>query len=523
MPPPHLDQAQRMRQSGLATDTVFLTATKLWDYSPKEAKGLNRRLMRDYALEGTAIDILGELQLKYRQQDHLIDAMARDLKKEGQTASFYNVYRLALSDSRTSLLSIAKHREETGRNCFRTPEQQRAEKKEREERLANIHQACERNRDVGAFVHSGHDCEQAGIDLLGQDCAVRDIIRMRMLPKSPKEDWLLAELFDCLTEDEKKIDVTKLSDKEAATDLNQWMPAKHAAPGNTKYNAYQSIAKAVYLERLKHYNEVWKKAEEKVEARMKELGLTPRIVKPFVGLPDIIKRTSEGDEKALDELTELLRHAADLERLSTEGYPGQRPDCFHDHTSPDYLWNQERAKAFADQEMAKQAHREGEAPAEPSVDAGAKPLVPEPQPASVEASARRAPTEDNDPYLRDFGPATKIIIALFLTFTMAWTCVSLVIGQNNLQTHFAHLLKINDNDLAPGEPPGVNRAEFFEHHNQPIAHCIEHHPGSRQTFALNTDGIQRQFRCMPHHHAEHDDYTPPPLFSTFFPMRTNTS
>src|SRR5262245_16991340 len=126
----HRPQLRRMRQSGLATDTTMLTCAKLWDLSERDARREHRKLMRDYALEATSIDILGELQLKYRQQDFLIDAMARDLKKEGQPASFFNVYRLTINDSTRTLQLIADHRNETGRNCFRTHEQKAQDKKD---------------------------------------------------------------------------------------------------------------------------------------------------------------------------------------------------------------------------------------------------------------------------------------------------------------------------------------------------------------------------------------------------------
>ena len=93
MPRPknHRQQLRNLRSTGCDTKTANLTATALWDQSPEEAHKDQKHMMARYALEGAALDIVGELMLKYRQQEHHVDIMCRDLKKDNLPASFLEI------------------------------------------------------------------------------------------------------------------------------------------------------------------------------------------------------------------------------------------------------------------------------------------------------------------------------------------------------------------------------------------------------------------------------------------------
>src|SRR5437868_3552337 len=115
-PEPRLEQIRRHRKAGMSSQTIYTTATQLWDLSPSEARREQRKALNPLVMEATSFDILGELMLKLRQQEHTLDIMSRELKRDDLKASFFNAHRKLLKDSCNTLITMHEIRDKTGRN-----------------------------------------------------------------------------------------------------------------------------------------------------------------------------------------------------------------------------------------------------------------------------------------------------------------------------------------------------------------------------------------------------------------------
>lgn len=302
-------QMRDYRIKGLNKRTIRATATQFWGLTPEEAGHEERRFHRDLALEATSMDILSELMLIYHQKCHIVDKMSRQVKNEDLPASFYNTQRLLLNDCEASLIHLAQMREKTGRDRSKPPEKA-VERKKEEQRRAEIHfQTCESGRASGYFYDNAHGLTQPGNNLLSEQVAIRDVLRMRMLPKSQYEDYMIAQLLGALTEDEKKLDPETLSKEEVVTDLHTWDPMCHAIPGQTRYQEEERMAQLLFLKRVQEYNEVWAKAEKHVDGLLAMHQIQPGMRYPFVGLPPCVKKAAEGDPQAIAQLQIMVAAA----------------------------------------------------------------------------------------------------------------------------------------------------------------------------------------------------------------------
>ncbi len=141
-------------------------------------------------------------------------------------------------------------------------------------------------RDQGYFYDTRHGIVQPGNNILSWEVAVRDIIRMRMLPKSPHEDYIIAQMLDALTEEEKKYNPEHLSKDTVETDLHTWDPKRFAVPGMTKY---------------------------KEESLLAAKGLKPGMHFPYIGVPPVIRKAAEGDPEAIAEVKIAITSADQME------------------------------------------------------------------------------------------------------------------------------------------------------------------------------------------------------------------
>ncbi|HQR09378.1 MAG TPA: hypothetical protein PLN21_21330 [Gemmatales bacterium] len=304
------EQIRRMRRTGLSSQTIYTTATQLWDLPPSEARKEQRKALSHLVMEATSFDILGELMLKYRQQEHTLDIMSRELRKDDLKASFFNTHRKLLKDSCNTLLVMHEMRDKTGRNhCI--PIEEKAKRKKEQLEMADLHMRdAERMRQSGYFWDPRYGIMQPHCNLTSLTLAIRDVIRMRMLPKSPYEDYMIAQALDALTEEEKKLDPETLCKEERLTELQTWGALKDAKPGMTDYKHLSILTQRFFLERAKEYNRVWAQAESHVDGLMAAKGIKPHPDAHPVGIPPLVKRAAEGDEEAIRELKEwVARHS----------------------------------------------------------------------------------------------------------------------------------------------------------------------------------------------------------------------
>ena len=128
------------------------------------------------------------------------------------------------------------------------------------------------------------------------------------------------------------------------------------------------LAQRRFLTRIQEYNEIWKKAEEHVDGLLAAKGLRPGMHFPYIGVPPVIKRASEGDPEAIAEIKETL--------------------------APHYQRDRDWGKPWA-------------------IDNVRTPLP-----------------VDHSGY--DFGKVFSVTVSLLLAFASVWMCLCLVVGPKNV-------------------------------------------------------------------------------------------
>jgi hypothetical protein len=364
----HLAKTRRLMVSGLSQQTLRTTATAIWGLSLDEVDQIEKKTKKGFALEATCLDTLGELMLTYRKQEQLYDEMTRQHKREDLPASFFNTQRLLLSDMRATCVSLDTTRTKAGRDCSKPPEKARERRRRRRESAAITFRHTESNRQQGYFYDNRHGIVQPGNNILSWEVAVRDIIRMRMLPKSQYEDYMIAQMLDALTEEEKKLNPETLSKEEVNTDLHRWDAEFHCEPGPTKYQEESLLAQRIFLERIQEYNKTWADAEKHVDGLLAARGMKLGMRFPYVGVPPVVKKAAEGDPAAIAEIKEAIK--PDTQGEADWGRP----------------W---------------------------SIDYSKSTFLP-------------------DPSGYNYGKALSYIVTMLLAFTCSWTCLCLVVGPHAL-------------------------------------------------------------------------------------------
>jgi len=300
---------KRLLCTGYHANTILPHAKALWDLSDEQAAQAIADVKTDFALEATTLDILGELMMLYEQQRVGIDIMSRKLKDEDLPASYQNTHRLRVNDAVSILWKIDDLRTRTGRDRSEPPEKAADRAIEKSEN-AKVNFTCvESQARQGYFYDNANGITQPGNLLPSEAVAIRDCIRMRMLPKSQYEDYMIAKLLNALTEDEKKIDPETLSKDEVMTDLHTWDLMEDAAPGQTKFQEHQKLAQIIFLQRVQEYNAIYEKAAVYVDGLLDEKQIKPGMRFPFVGIPPVVKKAADGDKAAIAELQIMVNRA----------------------------------------------------------------------------------------------------------------------------------------------------------------------------------------------------------------------
>ena len=293
--------------------TVKLHAATLWDMTESEAEETILSAKHVFGCEAERMDILGEYMLNYQCQGTVIEQMSRTLKESPQNAHFYNTLRNCIKDRLHTLERMHDCRQKEGRNEFKTKGQEQQEATEVVRKTALHFATAESHRRHGYSYCSSMNTVQPGVHLSALDVAIRDIIRLRMLPKSPKEDDILAEMSHSLSEEEEKlrIDRKKLDDRECQTDIrildpHEFDADQEALRTSITHREQSILAQRLFIERLRAYNETWQKAEERVKGIMEALGIKLGFRHETVGLPDVVQQAVSGDEQAIAELKQVV-------------------------------------------------------------------------------------------------------------------------------------------------------------------------------------------------------------------------
>ncbi|HQR08814.1 MAG TPA: hypothetical protein PLN21_18480, partial [Gemmatales bacterium] len=307
--PSRLSSIIRFLSGCISPINVLNNSVNIWGQPEDEAKLELGEVKKQFALEATAMDVLAELMTLYKQQQFGIELISRHLKGDNVTASMFNVFRQLTSNAKDTVLSLVDYRDKNGRDRTECPEKQADLAKEKAEN-AQINWQCQEYQAVQGY-HYDHalGITQPGNNLPSMETAIRDIVRMRMLPKSQYEDFMILQLFSALSEDEKKIDPETLCKEEKLTALHNWDPNVHAEPGQTKYKLYEEMSRIIFLQRVQEFNEVYEKAAQHVDGLMDEKQIQPGMRFPFVGLPPIVRKAADGDKEAIAQLQSMVNRA----------------------------------------------------------------------------------------------------------------------------------------------------------------------------------------------------------------------
>ena len=264
-------------------------------------------ILKDLGFEASKIDVLAHQMLQIHRMNSIGDSMARRLKEDDLPASFYNAYRHVVKDTSTMLLTLDEQRIKENRKTFVSPEDEQAKLAEAQ-RWNHVQFAMsEREFQKGYFYEPRYGVVQPALDLKAEQVIERDIIRMRLLPKSPREDAIIADALLELEKEEaeNKAWYEKVNNIEVPSGVREFDPNAYEESLehiNPRHNGYHSTAKRIYLERLQHYNSIWQKAEEKVEGLLEAVGIKIGFRHESVGLPKCVQKAAEGDADAISEL-----------------------------------------------------------------------------------------------------------------------------------------------------------------------------------------------------------------------------
>ena len=307
--PSRLSSIIRFLSGCVSPINVLNNSVNIWGQPEDEAKLELGEVKKEFALEATAMDVLAELMTLYKQQQFGIELISRKLKDENVTASMFNTHRMMTSNAGAMVLRIADYRDKNGRDRTECPEKQADLAKQKAENAQINWQSQEYQAVQGYHYDHALGLTQPGNNLPSMETAIRDCIRMRMLPKSQYEDFMIMQLFSALTEDEKKIDPETLCKEEKMTALHKWDPNVHAKPGQTKYKLYEEMSRIIFLQRVQEYNAIYEKAAQHVDGLMDEKQIEPGMRFPFVGVPPIVKKAADGDKEAIAKLQSMVNRA----------------------------------------------------------------------------------------------------------------------------------------------------------------------------------------------------------------------
>lgn len=271
--------------------------------TPKEqVEAAIHNFLRDLGFEASNLDILAHQMLQLHHMHNIGDAMARRLKEDDLPASFYNAYRHVVKDTSMLLLQLDEQRTKENRKTFLSPENQAVKDKEQQEYNHVNFAQMDRYTRKGYYYDPRHGIMIQSLDLPPEQVAEREIMRIRMLPKSPREDAIIADAMFELEKDE--ADYHKINNIETPTDIRDLDPdaVENRSLRSDRYKEACLIARRVFLERLQNYNTIWQKAAEKVDGLLEAVGIKIGFRHESVGLPKCVQRAADGDVEAIKEL-----------------------------------------------------------------------------------------------------------------------------------------------------------------------------------------------------------------------------
>lgn len=476
-----ITQIEQLLAQSASEVVVRKTALESWGMSPRKFERALRKAKNRYARRGCAMDIIAELMITYDAVGHRLHLMAMEKDEAKKNASFHNTLRLHHQQRVAILKDIDHFRTAEDRNTFKDSERDAAREKELDH-YKHVHfnsMDCEVR--TGQYYDSDVGMTRNAFELNPTLLAQRDAARMRILPKSPREDSILAELLDAKLEPCDHFDPSTIDGTERPTDLGTLDPYEFSDFKYRKYSAGKEeiyrMARTIWLERLKHYNDTWCAAEKDITGVMDLFGIKLHVLHDSVGIPEPIKRALAGDVEAIADLKasvqafrrgEIKRRKVDLPSpilkrqldLNGDMYPLHRVEQvareFYEKkdaaqkealATQGYIPDELLAHPQFNIDVTKTGYRRDELldttlPKMPWDNAPPDDAL-SPRPFRPGAGASETPTPDtehnNTPPSTLLKTATTITTALLLAFTLCWTMFTLTVGIHHLTQYMTHV------------------------------------------------------------------------------------
>ncbi len=253
-------------------EQILITLVKDHDLTRKQARRELMIVKRNLGRDATHLDILGELMVNYHQRAIQLSQATRKIAEGNQPASLHNTVHHLLVAQKNTILDIAKQRDLEKRNQFKPNDDPELAKDIRIEQAANNFAEQEIMARTGRFYSHAARCWTIQDCLPPEDIAVRDILRMRFLPKSPYEEFILAEEYDAVLKEEADVNKEHLLNYPLEGDWYDYENNIHQVLEDIgDRDAYQRLARRVFIERLRYFNETRETAERKIDAKSEEI------------------------------------------------------------------------------------------------------------------------------------------------------------------------------------------------------------------------------------------------------------
>jgi hypothetical protein len=279
---------------------------------PEEQSEFREAVDHLFAKRGESLDPIAWIMRRIANRETVIEKMMRMVARDEVPASHFGVLRHLFNDCDKAIKELCIVRDNLGRNEYQN-NKDAAKIRAEAARQADIHFTLQKLYEGQGYGYvPAVDMLQPGIDLNREEAAARDIFRMRMMPKSPREDAILLEIagLNKTIREEDKLRPDELSDKKVHPNFRWFNPKEYVDDEDIKYAGtghYRDDAhfnRVIKAERIRNYNDVWTEANELIDGIMDAFDIRLGFVHVSIGIPDKVQRALNGDETAIQILKE---------------------------------------------------------------------------------------------------------------------------------------------------------------------------------------------------------------------------
>jgi hypothetical protein len=279
---------------------------------PEEQSEFREAVDHLFAKRGESLDPIAWIMRRIANRETVIEKMMRMVARDEVPASHFGVLRHLFNDCDKAIKELCIVRDNLGRNEYQN-NKDAAKIRAEAARQADIHFTLQKLYEGQGYGYvPAVDMLQPGIDLNREEAAARDIFRMRMMPKSPREDAILLEIagLNKTIREQDKLRPDELSDKKVHPNFRWFNPKEYVDDEDIKYAGtghYRDDAhfnRVIKAERIRNYNDVWTEANELIDGIMDAFDIRLGFVHESIGIPDKVQRALNGDETAIQILKE---------------------------------------------------------------------------------------------------------------------------------------------------------------------------------------------------------------------------